>query len=158
MQILEFQDQAQSTSLLADRLDADTLPTDYLPRPVSEEVAAQRRCAQLFTPIDRWGHTPYDRAALSTQSIASILSAHVAGTSPVHRPQRRRPRLSEIPETYRPEEYPETVLDDRHHERGLEALRAAPATLSDVTAALDDVEDRADAILERLLAVLDAEA
>jgi hypothetical protein len=153
----EFQDRAPSTRLLAGRLDADTLPTDYLPRPVTDEVAEQRQSAPLFTPIDRWGHTPFDRSALSAQSIASILAAHVAGRSPVHRPTRRRPRLNEVPEAYQPEVYPEITLDDRYYESGLEARRTAHAALSDVTATLDDIEDQADAILERLLAVLDAE-
>lgn len=156
-QILEFQDRAPATDLLADRLDADTLPTEYLPRPVTEEVAARRRQAPLFTPIDRWGHTHVDHSALSAQSIASVVAAHVAGRSPAHRVHRRRPRPRDTPDTYRPEGYPEIVLDDRCYERGLEARRTAHKGLSDVTATLDDVEDRADAILEKLLAVLDGE-
>ena len=157
LQILEFQDRAPSTSLLADRLDADTLPTEYLPRPVTEEVAARRQRAPLFTPIDRWGHMPLDRSVLSAQSVANIVAAHVNGRSPVRRAHRRRPRPSDAPETYQPEEYPEVVLDDRYYESGLEARRNAHTALSDVAATLDDVEDRADAILEKLLAVLDGE-
>lgn len=157
LQILEFQDRAPSTDLLAKRLEADTLPTKYLPRTVTEEVAAQRLSAPLFIPIDRWGHTPFDRSALSAQSIARILAAHVAGKSPMHRPHRRRPHPDEVSDAYQPEAYHETVLDDRYYESGLEARRTAHKSLTDVTAALDDVEDRADAILEKLLAVLDGE-
>lgn len=158
LQILEFQDRAPSTALLADRLDADTLPTEYLPRPVTEEMLARRRNAPLFTPIDRWGHTPFDRSALSAQSIAGIVAAHTSGQSPVHRPYlRRRPRLDDVPEPYEPEVYPEIVLDDQYYERGLAARRATHEALADVPDILDDVEEQADAILERLLAVLDAE-
>lgn len=53
--------------------------------------------------------------------------------------------------------YPEIVLDDRYYERGIAARRAAHAALADVPDLLDDVEEQADAILEQLLAVLDAE-
>lgn len=158
LQILEFQDRAPSTRLLADRLDADTLPADYLPRTVTERIAAQRRSAPLFTPIDRWGATPLDQSALAPQSIARIVAAHVAGQPAAHRPYRRRPRLDETPESYTPPVYPETVLDDRYYEKGLEARRNAHTALTDVTAALDDVEDQADAILEKLLAILDVDA
>lgn len=157
LQVLEFQDRTPSTRLLADRLDADRLPATYLPRHVTDEVLAQRQSAPLFTPIDRWGHTPFDRSPLSAQSIADVLAAHVAGRSPSHRPYRRRPPASDGPEPYQPPTYPETVLDDRCYENGLRARRDAHTALTDVTATLDDVEDQADAILQRLLAVLDAE-
>nr|WP_237169039.1 recombinase [Prescottella equi] len=158
LQILEFQDRAPSTRLLADRLDTDTLPTEYLARPVTDEIAARRRQAPLFTPIDRWGHTPFDRSALSAKSIASIVSAHVRGQAAAHNPYRRRPRLSEAPQPPQPEMIVnEVVLDDSYYDNGLEARRAAHSTLSDVTDVLDDIEDQADAILEKLLAVLDAE-
>lgn len=157
LQILEFQDRAPATHLLAGRLDTNTLPTEYLPRVVADAVVTQRNSAPLFTPIDRWGHTPFARSSLSAHSIANIVAAHLTGRSPGHRPPPRRPRPDESPEDWQPETYPEIVLDDRYYESGLEARRTAHATLSDVTAELDDVEARADAILEKLLAVLDAE-
>ncbi|OUS97260.1 recombinase [Rhodococcus sp. NCIMB 12038] len=157
LQVLEFQDRAPSTALLADRLAADTLPTKFLPRSVTEERVAQRMTAPLFTPIDRWGHTPFDRSALSAQSIASILAAHVSGQSPVHRPHHRKQRLDEVPKDYQPEVYPEVVLDDLYYERGIEARHATQEVLSDVADILDDVEARADATLKQLLAVLDGE-
>lgn len=156
-QILEFHDRAPSTRLLADRLDTGTLPAEYLPRLVTERAVAQRQAAPLFTPIDRWGHRPLGRSTLSPQSIASIVAAHLAGEPPLHRPIQRRPRLAQTPETRQPETHPTVALDDRYHERGLEARRTAHTALSDVTATLDDVETRADALLEKLLAVLDGE-
>ncbi|MDH6284842.1 hypothetical protein [Prescottella agglutinans] len=76
---------------------------------------------------------------------------------PGSRTYRRRPRLDEAPEPYQPQVYPEIVLDDRYYERGIEARRATQQALSDVADILDDVEEQADAILEKLLAVLDAE-
>lgn len=94
---------------------------------------------------------------MAAQSIADIVASHVAGPSPSHRPYHRRPRLSDAPE-WQPEAYSETVLDDQYYESGLEARRNAHAALTDVTAELDDVEARADAIIKKLLAVLDAEA
>ena len=60
-------------------------------------------------------------------------------------------------DVYEPEVFPEIVLDDTYYESGLEARRAARTALTDVTAALDDVEGRADEILRKLLAVLDTE-
>lgn len=51
--------------------------------------------------------------------------------------------------------FPEIVLDDTYYESGLEACRAAHTALTDVIAALDDVESRADEILRKLLSILD---
>lgn len=157
LQILEFQDRAPSTYLLANRLDADRLPTEYAPRDVGETHADQRDTAPLFTPIDRWGHTPFARAPLSAQSISRVFAAHVAGRPPAHRSLRPFRPGDLAPATELPV-YPETVLDDRHYDAGIEARRKAHEALTDVTSTLDEVEDRADAILERLLAVLDGEA
>lgn len=153
-EILDFEDRAPSTRLLAARLDADTLPTEYLPRPVTEQMAARRRAAPLFTPIDRWEHRPFGRSRPSPQAIANIVAAHDAGEAPARRHHRLRPRLDKAPTAYQPEVYPEVALDDTYYESGLEARRTAHTALSDVTAALDDVEDRADAILERLRGIV----
>lgn len=154
-QVLDFQDRAPSTRLLADRLDADRLPTEYPPRPVSDKVLARQQSAPVFTPIDRWGHTPFDRSSLSAHSIAAIVAAHLSGRSPTHRPYRRRARRDEEPEPYQPPSYPDVVLADDYYDHGLQARREAHDSLTDVADVLDDVEDRADEILEKLLAVLD---
>ncbi|MGB3676801.1 MAG: hypothetical protein WA988_20420 [Candidatus Nanopelagicales bacterium] len=154
LQILEFQDRAPSTHLLASRLDTDTLPIDYLPRAMTDElVEQQQQSAPLFTPIDRWGHTPFARSPLSAHSIARIVEAHISGRSPGHRPHQRLSHSDERAETFSPE----VILDYRYYESGLQARRTAHASLADVQETLDDVEARADEILKRLLAVLDAE-
>lgn len=156
-QILEFLDRTPSTRLLAEHLDSHTLPTsDFLSTPTGT-VAGGKQSGPLFTPIDRWGHTPIAGSPLSPQSVASIITAHLENQAPPHRSYSRRPRHSDAPELHEPEVFPEIVLDDTYYESGLEARRAAHTALTDVTAALDDVEDRADEILRKLLAVLDTE-
>lgn len=153
LQILEFQDRAPSTHLLASRLDTDTLPIDYLPRAMTDELVAQQQSAPLFIPIDRWGHTPFARSPLSAHSIARIVEAHISGRSPGHRPHQRHSHSDEGTETI----VPEIVLDDRYYESGLQARRTAHASLADVHGTLDDVEARADEILKKLLSILDAD-
>lgn len=156
-QILEFLDRTPSTRLLAEHLDAHTLPTSELATEETGTVAGGKQSGPLFTPIDRWGHTPIAGPALSAQSVASIITAHFENQAPPHRSYSRRPRHSNALELHEPEDFPEIVLDDTYYESGLEARRAAHTALTDVTAALDDVEGRADEILRQLLAVLDTE-
>lgn len=156
-QILEFLDRTPSTRLLAEHLDAHTLPTSALTSEETATVAGGKQSDSLFTPIDRWGHTPIAGPALTPQSVASIITAHLAGASPSHRPYSRRPRHCDTSDVYEPDVFPEIVLDDSYYESGLEARRTAHTALTDVTAALDDVESKADAILRQLLAVLDTE-
>lgn len=157
-QILEFLDRTPSTRLLAEHLDSHTLTTSELTTEETETVSGGKRSGPLFTPIDRWGHTPIAGPALSPQSVASIITAHLTGASPSHRPYSRRHRHSDAPELHEPDDFPEIVLDDSYYESGLEARRAAHTALADVTATLDDVEGRADEILQQLLAVLDTES
>lgn len=157
LQVLEFQDRAPSTQLLADRLEAGTLPTRYAPRPVPEQVLERRQRAPLFTPVDRWGHTPLIHEPLSAPSISTIVTAYVSGRPTPHPPYRRRPQAPARPEP-EPEVYPEVVLDNRRHAQNLQARHAAHQALADVPDILDDVEKRADAILEQLLAVLGSES
>ena len=156
-QILEFLDRTPSTRLLAEHLDAHTLPTSELTAEETATVAGGKQSDPLFTPIDRWGYTPIAGNALSPQSVASIITAHFENQAPPHRPYSRRPRHSDAPELHEPDDFPEIVLDDSYYESGLEARRAAHTALADVTATLDDVEGRADEILQQLLAVLDTE-
>ncbi|MDV6278749.1 recombinase [Rhodococcus erythropolis] len=156
-QILDFLDRTPSTRLLAEHLDSPTLTTNTVATEETGTVAGGKQSGPLFTPIDRWGHTPIAGTALSAQSVASIITAHLENQAPPHRRYRRRPRSGDTPDVDEPEVFPEIVLDDSHHESGLHARRAAHTALTDVTAALDDVEDRADEILRKLLTVLDTE-
>lgn len=156
-QILEFLDRTPSTRLLSEHLDAHTLPTSELSSGAAGAVVGGKQSGPLFTAIDRWGHIPIAGSPLTAQSIASIITAHLENQAPPHRSYSRRPRHSDAPDVYEPEVFPEIVLDDGYYESGLEARRAAHTALTDVTAALDDVEDRADEILRKLLAVLDTE-
>ncbi|MBP2527296.1 recombinase [Rhodococcus sp. PvP104] len=155
--ILEFLDRTPSTRLLAEHLDAHTLPTSEVASGATGTVAGGKQSGPLFTPIDRWGHTPIAGPALSPQSVASIITAHLENQAPPHRSYSRRPRSGDTSDVYESEIFPEIVLDDTYYESGLEARRAAHTALTDVTAALDDVEGRADEILRKLLAVLDTE-
>lgn len=156
-QILEFLDRTPSTRLLAEHLDAHALPTSELSSGATGTVVGGKQSGPLFTAIDRWGHIPIAGSPLTAQSIASIITAHLENQAPPHRSYSRRPRHSDTPDLDEPEVFPEIVLDDTYYESGLEARRAAHTALTDVSAALDDVEDRADEILRKLLAVLDTE-
>lgn len=156
-QILEFLDRTPSTRLLAEHLDAHTLPTSEMSSGAAGAVVGGKQSGPLFTAIDRWGHTPIAGSPLTAQSIASIITAHLENQSSPHRSYSRRPRHNDAPDVDEPEVFPDIVLDDRYYESGLEARRAAHTALTDVTAALNDVEDRADEILRKLLAVLDTE-
>ncbi|MBH5141171.1 MULTISPECIES: recombinase [Rhodococcus] len=155
-QIPEFLDRTPSTRLLAEHLDAHTLPVNAMTIEATGAVTGRKQTGPLFTPIDRWGFTPISGPALTAQSVSSIVNAHLAGTSPPHHPRPQRPRRPDTPD-YEPEVFRDIDLDDNYYESGLEARRTAHAALTDVTAALAHVEDRADEILRKLLAVLDTE-
>ncbi|WP_306670168.1 hypothetical protein [Rhodococcus opacus] len=110
----------------------------------------------LFTPIDRWGHTPYDPTPLTGHSIAALVRAHLAGSAPVHeRPPAWQPPTKSGEDAPVPVVVDDVDLDQGYYDRGIAARRGAHTHLEDVTDILDGIEDEADKLLADLLAILD---
>ncbi len=78
VEVLGFLDRYPSAKLLAGRLDKGASLSVFAD-------SARRDEQPLFTPIDRWGHTPYDPTPLTGHSIAALVRAHLAGSAPVHK-------------------------------------------------------------------------
>jgi hypothetical protein len=148
VEVLGFLDRYPSTQLLAQRLDragaglaafAEMMRSDDRP---------------LFTPIDRWGHTPFAPTTLSSQSVAALVRAHLTGHPPAHkRLVLRRDTAAVEPE--QPAQVADVELDTDYYDRGVTARREAHTQLTDVTDLLDGIEDEADKLLVDLLALLD---
>ncbi|MFD9663486.1 hypothetical protein ACFWAY_17960 [Rhodococcus sp. NPDC059968] len=105
----------------------------------------------LLTSINRWGHTPLVPAPLTARAITAITQAHLSGRPPAHT---LPPRRSASAPTTSPTES-DQALDPHYYERGIAARHNAHEGLSDVTALLDDIEDRADQLLAEMLGILD---
>lgn len=61
-QITEFLDRTPSTRLLAQHLDAHTLPVNAMTIDATGAVTGRKQTGPLVTPIDRWGIYPHQRA------------------------------------------------------------------------------------------------
>ncbi|WP_245814099.1 hypothetical protein [Rhodococcus marinonascens] len=145
LEILGFLDSHPGTSLLGQYLDRGSNLGRYVGR-------AQQDQSPLLTPIDRWGHTPYAPTALTAQSVAALVRAHLTGRASTHPPTRRR--VPPTPEQPPCPPVPDIVLDPGYYERGLRARHGAHTGLHDVTDLLDDVEERTERLLAELLDVL----
>ncbi|WP_458683797.1 site-specific integrase [Prescottella equi] len=144
-QVLAFTDRHPSTRTLAAHLTRGTLP-DITDDPSPEGL--------VFTPIDRWGYLPLPPQPLTVGSIAAIVRQHLTGTAPTHTlpPRRPRPAPAASDPTPMPEPPP---LSDEYYDRGTAARRDALTALADVGDMLDDVEARADTLLEQTLALIE---
>ncbi|EID76970.1 MULTISPECIES: hypothetical protein [Rhodococcus] len=147
-EVLGFLDRYPSTQLLAQRLDRAGADLSVFAN------ALRRDDRPLFTPIDRWGHTPFAPTTLSAQSVAALARAHLTGQAPVHR---RLPlRLDTVERASDTSiEIVNVELDTGYYDRGIVARRDAHSQLEDVTDILDAIEDETDRILADLLAILD---
>ncbi|WP_370185233.1 hypothetical protein [Rhodococcus wratislaviensis] len=149
-EVLGFLDRYPSTQLLAGRLDKDASLSAFAD-------SARRDDQPLLTPIDRWGHTPFDPTPLTGHSVAALAREHLAGQAPEHkRPPARRPT------TLSHEKAPVPVvvdveLDQGYYDRGIAARRNAHTHLENVTDILDGIEGEADKLLAELLTILDPE-
>ncbi|MFE2124167.1 hypothetical protein ACFW9U_26350 [Rhodococcus aetherivorans] len=145
-EILAFLDAYPNTDLLAQHL------TD----PVAVEVELTDRQARqpLLSPIDRWGHLPLMPQPMTAQSIASLVRDHLSGQVRARAPLplRKQPGCDDGP-TVRIES--EIDLDPHYYERGVAARRSARDSLDGLADIFDEIEGRADALLEELLTVLD---
>ncbi|EHI41395.1 hypothetical protein OPAG_08215 [Rhodococcus opacus PD630] len=148
MEVLGFLDRYPSTQLLACRLDKGADLSAFA-------ASARRDERPLLTPIDRWGHTPFDPTPLTGHSVAALVRAHLAGEAPVHKRPLTRRFTTRSRENARVPDLVDDELDQGYYERGISARRDAHTHLEDVTEILDGIEDEADKLLADLLAILD---
>lgn len=149
VEVLGFLDRYPSTQLLAGRLDKGAASLSAF------TDSARRDERPLLTPIDRWGHTPFDPTPLTGHSIASLVRAHLAGQAPVHKRPPARPPATPSHENAPVPDSVDVELDQGYYDRGIAARRHAHTHLDDVTDILDGIEDEADKLLADLLAILD---
>ncbi|WP_052227373.1 hypothetical protein [Rhodococcus sp. Chr-9] len=140
--IRAFLDENPGTHLLRHYL---TDPVDILANPLTAEQGRQ----PLVCPIDRWGHLPHGQS-MTAQSISALVRAHLSGRAS------NRPTLPVVPpDTDEAGTEPEVVLDPDYYERGVAARRRDHQDLEDLADTFDEIEQRADALFDDLLAVLE---
>ncbi|MDM7487847.1 hypothetical protein QYS60_01485 [Rhodococcus sp. GXMU-t2271] len=141
--IQAFLDQYPGTHLLRHHL---TDPTAIVTDPLDAEQARQ----PLLCPIDRWGHLPHAQA-MTAQSVSMLVRAHLSGRAPIRRalPVPQRDDADTWVE-------PEIDLDSGYYERGIAARRRDHESLDDLADLFDDIEERADALLQDLMGVLES--
>jgi hypothetical protein len=146
-------DRFPSTRMLAHYFEhstADVAPGDL---PVLEAKAAGQ---PLIVSIDRWGYTPLVATPMAAQSVAAVTRAHLAGRSPSHRPRTplRRAGADTTSQPVRDAPIRPAPLDGRYYQRGVQARRLANTQLSSVGDILEDVNNRAERLLEELAAIV----
>ncbi|MDJ0362784.1 hypothetical protein [Rhodococcus sp. H29-C3] len=147
--VLQFADRYPSTALVLDHLRGNTFP---------DMSGWPQRACPVAVPIDRWGHMPLPADAMSPVAIAEIVDAHRTGLPP-HRgsvPRRRRERSDDTHDAAPSvSEHDSTDLDTDYYETGIRARRTAHTLLTEVPELYNEVEDRIDALLARILDLLE---
>ncbi|WFS11939.1 hypothetical protein [Rhodococcus aetherivorans] len=146
-EIQTFLDRYPNTDLLAQHL---TDPVDVEPVVLTDRQAGQ----PLLSPIDRWGHLPLAPQPMTAQSIAALVRDHLAGRAPARTPLPLRKQGARDDDSPVPLDT-EVDLDPHYYERGVAARRHARDSLDDLADVFNEIEARADALLEELLTVLD---
>ncbi|MGV9718536.1 hypothetical protein [Rhodococcus pyridinivorans] len=141
-EIQTFLDQYPGTHLLRQHL---TAPVEIIADPLDAEQARQ----PLLCPIDRWGHLPHAQP-MTPQSVSMLVRAHLSG----HAPVRRALPVPPQDDTGAPDES-DVILDSGYYDRGTAARRRDHEALEDLTDVFGEIEQRADALLDELLAVLE---
>lgn len=144
LQIRGLQQHAPSTRALAGHIRGEVR---YRTAPPTPDLP-------LFTPLDRWGAAPLRDTALSARAVSDIVAGHLRGTAPVHHPITVTGAAATA-SAPTPPTTPAPALDSGSFGRGIAARRRAEESLADVTDILDEVADRADRIMEDLLALLE---
>ncbi len=141
-QIQAFLDQYPGTHLLRHHL---TDPSEIITDPLDAEQARQ----PLLCPIDRWGHLPHAQP-MTPQSVSALTRAHLSGRAPVR-------KVLPVPPQDDVDAWvePEIDLDAGYYDRGTTARRRDHQTLEDLTDVFDEIEARADALLEDLMGLLE---
>ncbi|WP_124259466.1 hypothetical protein [Rhodococcus ruber] len=145
-EVQAFLDAYPNTDLLAQHL------TD--PVEVEQGALTDRQARHpLLTPIDRWGHLPLMPQPMTAQSIASIVRDHLAGRVRARTPLPLRKKGDRDDDPHAAGRGIE--LDPHYYERGVASRRQACDSLDGLADVFDDIEARADALLEELLTALD---
>ncbi len=140
--IQTFLDQYPGTHLLRHHL---TAPTEIIADPLDAEQARQ----PLLCPIDRWGHLPHAQP-MTPQSVSTLVRAHLSGHAPVRKVLPVRP-----PDDAEVWVEPQIDLDPDYYEHGTASRRRDHENLEDLAEVFDEIEDRTDALLKDLMAVLE---
>ncbi|BDB63025.1 hypothetical protein RDE2_48190 [Rhodococcus sp. RDE2] len=116
---------------------------------VTDPLDTQQTRQPLLCPLDRWGHLPHAQP-MTPQSVSMSVRAHLSGRAPTR-------RVLPVP----PQEdvdacvEPDIALDPDYYDRGTAARRRDHESLDDLTDVFDDIEARADALLQDLMEVLE---
>ncbi len=141
-EVQAFLDQYPGTHLLRHHL---TDPIAFVADPLDAEQARQ----PLLCPIDRWGHLPHAQP-MTAQSVSALVRAHLSGRAPTRRVLSVHPQ-EEVDAWVEPD----IALDPDYYDRGAQARRRDHKALEDLTDVFDEIETRADALLEELMGVLE---
>lgn len=141
-EIHAFLDEHHSTDLLRQHL---LDPGDV----VQEPLTGRRSRQPLLCPIDRWGHLPYGEP-MTPQSVSALVRAYLSDRAPV-----RKVLPVRSPDKTATRVEPEITLDRSYYDRGTAARRRDHQDLEDLADVFDEIDARADALLDELLTVLD---
>lgn len=141
-EIQTFLDQHPGTHLLRYHL---TDPIEIIADPLDAEQARQ----PLLCPIDRWGHLPYAQP-MTAQSVSALVRAHLSGRAPL-----RKTLTMDVPDETDVWVEANIDLDPTYYERGTAARRRNHETLDDLAETFDEIEQRAEVLLNELMGVLE---
>jgi hypothetical protein len=108
----------------------------------------------LLVALDRWGAAEIRPDPLSASAVSGIISDHLQGNPAAHKPVQTTDNPT-IPEKEPEPEFDPVVLDQSVVSRGLAARRRDVELLDGIDDQLDEVEARADALLEEMLKLLE---
>ncbi|HLT12292.1 MAG TPA: hypothetical protein VK028_16050 [Micromonosporaceae bacterium] len=144
-EIQAFLDLYPGTHMLRHHL---TDPVEIITDPLDAEQARQ----PLLCPIDRWGHLPHAQP-MTPQSVSMLVRAHLSGSAPIRTTLPvRAPDNSDVTDL---QVEPGIVLDQSYYERGTAARRRDYKDLEKLADVFDEIEDRADTLLDELMAVME---
>ncbi|MDO1481578.1 hypothetical protein [Rhodococcus ruber] len=146
-EVQAFLDAYPNTDLLAQHL-TDPVEVDLC------ALTVQQARQPLLTPIDRWGHLPLMPQPMTAQSVAAIVRDQLSGRVRVRTPLPLRKQGDRDDDPLVPLDT-EIDLDPYYYERGVAARHHARDNLNGLADVFDQIEARADQLLDELLAILD---
>ncbi|AWZ23085.1 hypothetical protein CEJ39_01880 [Rhodococcus pyridinivorans] len=141
-EIQTFLDQHPGTRLLRHHL---TDPIEIVTDPLDAEQARQ----PLLCPIDRWGHLSHGQS-MTAQSVSTLARAHLSGRAPL-----RKTLTVDAPDVAEVWVEPKIDLDPTYYERGTAARHRDHESLDGLVGIYDKLEQQADALLDKLMEMLE---
>ncbi|MEV8195439.1 hypothetical protein AB0P13_25600 [Rhodococcus pyridinivorans] len=141
-EIQTFLDQHPGTHLLRHHL---TDPIEIVTDPLDAEQARQ----PLLCPIDRWGHLPHGQP-MTAQSVSTLARAYLSGRAPL-----RKTLTVDAPDVAEVWVEPKIDLDPTYYERGTAARHRDHESLDGLVCTYDKLEQQADALLDKLMEMLE---